>query len=95
MSWQTSDRRARLPKNWPTLRAKVKRRANGKCEAVAHVPECNGIGTDCDHVKQGDDHSLDNLQWLSRPCHEAKTRLDNGLIRKRAIPPEQHPGRRT
>lgn len=40
---------------------------------------CNGIGTDCDHIKPGDDNSLDNLQWLSNACHKAKnSKRDSG-----------------
>ena len=89
--WVGSTRRARLPKDWATLRAKVKARAHGRCEALAHVAGCDGMGTDCDHVVQGDDHRLSNLVWLSRPCHAAKTRTDNG---SRALPraAERHPG---
>lgn len=94
MSWASSDRRQRLPDDWPTLRLRVKARANGRCEAEAHVPTCNGTGTDADHVVQGDDHGLSNLQWLSRPCHEAKTRRDNGIVKAVQLEPEQHPGRR-
>lgn len=94
MAWDNSTRKARLPYDWAKRRAKVKARARGRCEAKHHVPECNGVGNDCDHVVQGDDHSLTNLQWLSRPCHEAKTRVDNGIARRLTLPPETHPGRR-
>ena len=89
MPWSSSDRRQRLPKDWPKRRAAVKRRAGGRCEAAVHVPECDGIGTDCDHIKAGDDHSLANLQWLSLPCHKAKTAAERPS-RKR--PAEKHPG---
>ena len=95
MVWSTSDRRDRLPADWDRRVAAVKRRAHGNCEATWHVPECDGVGRECDHVTQGDDHSLGNLQWLSGPCHAAKTRLDNGYTRSVAAPVEQHPGRRT
>ncbi|QUW18881.1 hypothetical protein [Agrococcus sp. Marseille-Q4369] len=100
MAWDTSDRRSRLPEDWDDLRKQVKRRAGGRCEAKRHAPHCNGIGTDCDHVRPGDDHGLGNLQWLSRPCHDAKTRADNArqnaeraALRRR--PTENHPGRIT
>lgn len=93
MSWSSSDRRERLPDNWELLRQATKHRAKGRCEAEAHVPTCNGTGTEADHVVQGDDHSMSNLQWLSRPCHEAKTRRDNGIVRAVYLEPEQHPGR--
>jgi 5-methylcytosine-specific restriction protein A len=74
----------------------IKRRAKGVCEAKVHVAECDGIGTQCDHVIAGDDHSLANLQWLSGPCHAAKTKLE--ALAGRAKQPrarrdaEQHPG---
>lgn len=93
MNWLTSDRHDRLPDNWPKLVAQTKRRARGRCEAAYHVPECRGVGSQCDHVVQGDDHSPDNLQWLSGPCHAAKTRLDNGYSTPVKAPAEQHPGR--
>lgn len=92
MSWSTSDRRDRLPSDWPKRVAAVKRRARGRCEATHHAPGCNGRGTDCDHVEQGDDHSLGNLQWLSGPCHDRKTRLDNGYQAAVKAPTERHPG---
>lgn len=94
MSWSTSDRRDRLPDDWPQRVAAVKRRAKGRCEATHHAPDCNGRGRDVDHVMQGDDHSLANLQLLSRPCHERKTRLDNGYQASVKAPVERHPGRR-
>lgn len=92
MNWSTSDRHARLPENWDQLRAECKRRANGRCQYPVHHPDCDGIGTDADHVNQGDDHSIENLQWLSSPCHDRKTRLDNGAGMKLTLPPEKHPG---
>lgn len=94
MSWATSTRKARLPRDWPARVAKVKARAKGRCQATAHVAECDGQGAQCDHVHQGDDHSLTNLQWLSDPCHAAKTRLDNGYSAAVKAPVEDHPGRR-
>jgi len=93
MPWSNSDRRQRLPANWDQLRAQVKARARGRCEALAHVADCDGIGTDCDHIEQGDDHSPTNLAWLSGPCHDAKTRADNRVTKRLARPAERHPGR--
>jgi len=98
MSWATSDRASRLPHDWPTIRQAVKRRAKGRCEAEVHVRGCNGIGSECDHIKAGDDHSMGNLQWLSTPCHKAKTAADNAALRTARLamtkrPLEAHPGR--
>lgn len=100
MAWSTSDRRLRLPKGWAKTRAEVKRNARGLCQAEQHVPQCNGQGTDADHIVQGDDHSPSNLQWLSEPCHKAKTAREtaarnkqNASLKRR--PQEPHPGRMT
>lgn len=100
MAWATSNRRQRLPDDWSARRAKVKARANGRCQATAHQPDCNGTGTDADHIRPGDNHSLNNLQWLSAPCHKAKTTAENTARRQaeadaRYRPAEQHPGRIT
>ena len=97
--WQGSTRRARLPRDWPKRRAQVRQRAGGRCEGIdpdgtgtrTHVEGCDGIGTDCDHDKRGDDHSLANLRWLSRECHKAKTKAENSRRSSRR-PTERHPG---
>lgn len=97
MAWESSTRRSRLPADWPKRRAQVKARAGGRCEGIdidgtgkrIHVAECNGIGTDCDHDKRGDDHSLGNLRWLSLECHKAKTAAERP---KQARPKPRHPG---
>jgi 5-methylcytosine-specific restriction protein A len=67
---------------------------------VEHAKQCDGIGTDADHIQPGDNHHLDNLQWLSEPCHRAKTAAEaaarnQARTRARLRPTEQHPGRRT
>jgi hypothetical protein len=97
MSWDTSDRRARLPSDWPKRVAHTKARAQGRCEGISlhgeprwHVAECDGIGTDCDHDHRGDDHSLANLRWLSSPCHTFKTHAEKP---QRSRPRPSHPGR--
>lgn len=92
MSWETSTRHDRLPSNWPALVRQVKRRAQGRCEDKHHVPDCDSIGREVDHIKQGDDHSLANLQLLSSACHARKTRLDNGYQAALKAPAERHPG---
>ena len=93
MNWAGSTRRARLPKDWPVRVAAVKARAHGRCEARVHVAECDGTGRECDHVIRGDDHSLNNLQWLSTPCHKAKTLWENQQRRDALkLPREAHPG---
>lgn len=93
MTWYTSDRRDRLPSDWPKLVAQTKARANGRCQASEHEPDCDGIGRECDHIVPGDDHRPSNLQWLSTPCHRAKTTRDNqARAALRWRPAEAHPG---
>ena len=94
MAWSTSTRHDRLPDDWDARVKAVKKRAKGRCEERFHAPDCDGRGRDVDHKMQGDDHSLENLQLLSGPCHDRKTRLDNGYMAAVRAPIEAHPGRR-
>lgn len=99
MAWSTSDRRQRLPKNWADIRRQVQRRAHGLCEATTHARACDGTGTDADHIHAGDNHALTNLQWLSGPCHRAKTATETAarnttIAALKHRPPELHPGRK-
>ncbi len=94
-SWARSDRRERLPADWPLRRGVVLMRCGHRCEAEQHVPECDGVATDVDHVVRGDDHSYSNLQGLSHPCHKAKTAREGVAARATTRrPPEAHPGLR-
>lgn len=77
MPWHTSSRRQQLPPNWNTIRRAVRERADGTCEH----PGCTAPGTDCDHITDPTDHSLDNLQWLCLPHHKAKTQADLAATR--------------
>lgn len=100
MAWNTSTRSSRLPKDWPSIKRQVKQRARGMCEATTHQPSCDGIGAECDHILAGDNHGMDNLQWLSTPCHLAKTTAENAArntatAQLKRRPQEQHPGRTT
>jgi 5-methylcytosine-specific restriction protein A len=62
------------------------------CEAKVHEPECSGEGAECDHIERGDDHSPSNLQWLSVPCHKAKTLAENRQrLTSTKLPRERHP----
>lgn len=97
MSWTTSDRRKRLPNNWPHLITQTRNRAKGQCQATRHHPKCDGQGSECDHITPGDNHTLSNLQWLNHHCHKMKTQAEvaanntrRATMRKR--PEEKHPG---
>lgn len=93
VSWESSDRRSRLPADWSERRQATKARARDRCEATTHDPRCDGWGSECDHRTPGDDHDLANLQWLNPWCHKAKTQREAQAAKpKRKRPPERHPG---
>lgn len=97
MAWANSDRRARLPKNWPTLRRRVIRRDDGRCTAVYSEGErCSMPGTDVDHITPGDDHSMTNLRLLCPWHHGKKSGAEGGraaglLSVRTARPVPTHP----
>jgi hypothetical protein len=97
MAW-SGKRRTELPPDWAKRREAVKRRAKGRCEAEQHEPQCDGVGRECDHIGDKLNHSLSNLQWLSTPCHLAKTKrqaAEASQARRAALklPREAHPSR--
>ncbi|MER7169160.1 HNH endonuclease [Micromonospora sp. NPDC000207] len=100
--WAGSDRKARLPANWPALRREGLRR-NPK--RICHWCGLPG-GEDFDHKKAGDDHSQDNLDWIhgrrsvergvsERNCHGEKSSAEGLAARAKTSnrrPKERHPG---
>ena len=95
MVWSSSDRRSRLPKNWPAVRARVLKRDKYRCQM--NLEGCAGVATDVDHITRGDDHSLGNLRAVCSGCHKKKTQAEALMARrkKRALrfrPSERHPG---
>lgn len=99
--WAGSDRGARLPADWPWRRAQVQKRAGGRCERK--IPgrnggtfRCSAPGTDCDHIIPGDDHRLENLEWLCGRHHDIKSSAEGNAAKaaKKAQgrrQPERHP----
>jgi hypothetical protein len=98
MAWATSDRKSRLPSNWPILRQAVLERCGGRCEVLKKDGKrCRDKATEVDHVIAGDDHSLANLRGICA-WHHARKSAREGVDAKRALnsilfrAPETHPG---
>lgn len=96
--WADSDRKSRLPADWPLLRRIVRERSGGRCEVIkANGKRCWDDATDCDHITAGDDHSLSNLQDICAWHHRKKSSAE-GNAAKAALratlkhPVETHPG---
>ncbi|RKN09653.1 HNH endonuclease [Streptomyces radicis] len=91
MAWATSNRRQRLPDDWPTRRAAALRRDGFRCVALlADGERCTEPATDVDHIVPGDDHALTNLQSLCS-WHHARKSAREGQAANRA---KQRPSRR-
>jgi 5-methylcytosine-specific restriction endonuclease McrA len=96
-NWHTSNRRSRLPKNWPQLRTQALTRDCYKCRAVNEDgTPCIEAATDVDHIEPGDNHALENLQSLCAWHHKRKTANEAAAARPqyapRKRPAEKHPG---
>lgn len=75
--WQYSDRKQRLPHDWPIIRQRIIERDNGICQMpTADRSICAKPGRDVDHRQRGDDHSDENLWLLCRSCHLTKTNAE-------------------
>ncbi|MCZ0996303.1 HNH endonuclease signature motif containing protein [Streptomyces noursei] len=98
MPWMGSDRRSRLPRNWPVLRLSVLKRDGFQCVAVLRDTgaRCTAPATDVDHIVPGDDHDPANLQALCRWHHARKSSAEGAAARRRRVsrrrPAERHPG---
>lgn len=94
--WKTN-RKARLPSDWNTIRLRILRRDKYRCQIAAEG--CKRIATEVDHIRRGDNHADDNLQSACSVCHHRKTLTEAQEARrkKRAArfrPIERHPGER-
>lgn len=105
MSWDSSDRRQRLPENWGALCRAVKARAKAtsplgieQCEfRLPSRKRCPRRGTDVDHRIPNDDHSLKNLRLLCSHHHGQKSSKEGAEARRafkqsKYRPREEHPG---
>lgn len=94
MTWHTSNRRDRLPRNWHRIRRDILKR-DPKCRL--RYQGCTGKSTEVDHITRGDNHDPSNLQGACAKCHATKSgregrqaQLTRRARRYRA--PEEHPG---
>lgn len=98
MAWHSSDRRARLPSTWRTLRAKVLKRDGYMCVALLRDTgtRCTAVATDVDHIIPNDDHDMANLQSLCTWHHARKSSAEGAAARgpriSRKRPERGHPG---
>jgi 5-methylcytosine-specific restriction protein A len=93
--WEGSDRKATLPDDWPQRRAAVWQRDGGVCQWPDEHGICAQPGTDVDHIGDGDNHGLDNLQLLCGWHHDRKSSRQGNAARwahRMQRPPEAHPG---
>ncbi|MFI8452157.1 HNH endonuclease [Streptomyces erythrochromogenes] len=81
-----------LPSNWKTIRERVIRRDKGLCQGVlSEGGLCGHPGTDVDHIRPGNDHSMGNLQLLCTWCHKRKTQAEAAAARASEKPlPKTH-----
>lgn len=99
--WQGSDRRERLPANWPAIRKRILRRDGHRCTARDQDGDrCPEAATDVDHVRRGDIHEDWNLTSLCEWHHDRKSATEGATAaaiqraarRKKYRRTETHPG---
>ena len=94
-AWAGSDRRATLPKHWPTIRAFILKRDHHRCQI--RDPGCTLLATEVDHIGARTDHRLDNLRAVCASCHAHRSAQQGaaGLaatVARGTRPTEPHPG---
>lgn len=73
--WAGSTRRKRLPPDWARRKATVLRRDRHTCQP------CGAPATQVDHIRPGDNNSLNNLQAICDACHRAKSSAEGNAAR--------------
>jgi 5-methylcytosine-specific restriction protein A len=96
MAWEGSTRKARLPPNWPTIRAAALNRDGYRCTHTERGERCPERATDVHHLGDGNDHRLDNLASLCAPHHAHESAREGAAARARKYdrrrPKPPHPG---
>ncbi|MGW1740019.1 HNH endonuclease [Nocardia sp. NPDC001965] len=95
MGWTSSNRRSRLPADWASRRSQVLRRDDYVCQLRWN--RCLGTATEADHIRRGDNHSIENLQAACQRCHARKSSAEGNarqaeIRSRRKRPTERHPG---
>lgn len=99
-NWENSDRRSRLPADWPAIRRRILKRDGYRCVLVEDGLRCIGVGTDVDHIIPNDNHADINLQTLCAFHHRKKSGAEGGAAyrakvarnKRRMRRQERHPG---
>lgn len=98
--WQGSTRRVTLGKTYHRNRALVMRRDGRRCQ-LRTPGICIGAATECDHVGDRLDHSVENMRAACHPCHLDRSSRQGGQAAGQARKaraaarfrePERHPG---
>lgn len=98
MAWSSSDRKSRLPANWPFLRKAVLERCGGRCEVLKKDgSRCRDRATEVDHIVAGDNHHASNLRGICTWHHARKSAMEGVEAKRKANEilyraPETHPG---
>lgn len=94
--WASSNRKSRLPADWPARRKAVLERCGGRCEVIKkNGKRCWDAATEVDHIIAGDDHS--QLQGICTWHHRRKSSREGNAaqaVSRNALkrPPEAPPG---
>ncbi len=101
MAWSSSDRRQRLPRNWPYIVKRIRRRDGDRCQVILQDgSQCPNSYGAIDHILNNDDHRDENLRVICDDCHGPKTARESGAARAanrrrnqaKFRRTEQHPG---
>lgn len=100
--WQGSTRRVSLGKEYFRNRHAVMKRDRNQCQ-IRTPGLCIGVATDCDHIEDRLDHSVENMRAACHPCHAQRSGKQGGTASgsrsharsvSRLRPAEAHPGLR-
>jgi len=102
--WVGSNRRDRLPADWPRIRGRVLRRDGYQCTWIRSdgdgTERCPEPATEVDHIRRGDDHDETNLRGLCSYHHGIKSAAEGGRARafkrqridQKFLRTDEHPG---